>query len=90
MKTKKNDINIYLSGLKENLLIYVRTLQRKKKRMKITLEEEIYGKERTSICIYTDDGDLIASYWLNKEDDAYRIMQVVKGIVETLKGRFGI
>ena len=58
--------------------------------MKITLEEEIYGKERTSICIYNDDGGLIASHWLDKEDDTYRIMQVVKGIVETLNRRFGI
>lgn len=58
--------------------------------MKITLEEEIHGKERTSICIYNDDGDLIASRWLDKEDDTYRIMQVVKGIIETLNRRFGI
>lgn len=60
--------------------------------MKIVLEQEILGREeteRTCISIYNDDRDVIASYWLAKEDNPYTTIAATKVLLESCMKRFG-
>jgi hypothetical protein len=51
--------------------------------MKVTIEEEIHGKERRSINIY-EEGSLCASSYLEEGDNPCRILEIVKGLCERL------
>jgi hypothetical protein len=56
--------------------------------MKITLEEEIDGMDRKCLAVYDGDSNLISSCWLDREDDAYTIMPIIKKILEPIVARY--
>lgn len=56
--------------------------------MKITLEEEMGGMERTCLAVYDSDNNLISSCWLDREDDAYTIMPIIKKILGPIVERY--
>lgn len=58
--------------------------------MKITMEVELDGRERTCVAIYGDSGTLLASCWIDETRIAPEVLEITKALLLPLIQRYGV
>jgi len=56
--------------------------------MKITLEQEVGGRERTCVAVYNKKGELLSSCWVESPDNPLSVMDMTKGLLEPILIRY--